>query len=52
MDLKTILGAAHTAELEKALNEAIGKDFVARSDFNQKNGTVCQRVKRMLFRVL
>jgi len=37
MDLKAILGTAHSAELEKAINDAVGKDFVSRADFNGKN---------------
>lgn len=33
--LKTILGDAYTEDLEKKISEAIGKSFVARSDFNE-----------------
>jgi len=32
--LKNILGEAHTPELEKAISEEVGKQFVLRSDFN------------------
>lgn len=35
--LKTILGDAYTEEIDKKVSEEIGKNFVARSDFNTLN---------------
>ncbi len=35
--LKTILGDAYTEETDKKVSEEIGKNFVARSDFNTLN---------------
>lgn len=35
--LKTILGDAYTEEIDKKVSEEIGKNFVARADFNTKN---------------
>lgn len=37
--LKTILGDSYTEEIDKKAAEAIGKDFVARKDFNEVNET-------------
>ena len=33
---KDILGDAYTEDLEKAINTAVGKDFVSKADFNAK----------------
>lgn len=33
--LKTILGDAYTEEIDKKVSEEIGKNFVARADFNE-----------------
>lgn len=38
--LKTILGAAYTLEIDKAVSQEIGTGFVARADFNEKNTKV------------
>lgn len=35
--LKAILGEAHTDEIDKKVSEEIGKNFVARADFNTAN---------------
>lgn len=35
--LKTVLGDAYTDDVDKKVSEQIGKDFVARADFNQVN---------------
>ena len=35
--LKTILGEAYSAEIDKKVSDEIGKNFVARSDFNTLN---------------
>lgn len=35
--LKEILGESYTEEIDKKVSEAIGKGFVARSDYNEKN---------------
>lgn len=35
--LKTILGDAYTDDIDKKVSEQIGKDFVARADFNAAN---------------
>ncbi len=35
--LKTILGDAYTEEIERKISEEIGKNFVARADFNTLN---------------
>ncbi|SHI24322.1 Phage minor structural protein GP20 [Sporobacter termitidis DSM 10068] len=35
--LKTILGEAYTEDVDKKVSEQIGKDFVARADFNAAN---------------
>lgn len=35
--LKTILGDAYTGEIDKKVSDEIGKNFVARSDFNTVN---------------
>lgn len=52
--LKTILGDKHTDEIDKKVSEQIGKDFVARTDFNAVNetkktleGTVKERDKQL-----
>lgn len=37
--LKTILGENYSDEVDKKVSEQIGKDFVARSDFNSLNET-------------
>jgi DNA repair exonuclease SbcCD ATPase subunit len=37
MNLKAILKDAYTDDIEKAINDAVSKDFVARSEFNVKN---------------
>lgn len=36
MDVKTILGGLCTPEIEKALNEAIGKEFIPKEKFDDK----------------
>lgn len=38
--LKEIIGEAYTEEMDAAACQAIGKDFVARADFNSKNTRV------------
>ena len=38
--LKEIIGEAYTEEMDAAACQAIGKDFVARADFNAKNTRV------------
>lgn len=38
--LKPILGDAHTEDIEKKIETEIGKNFVARADFNTKNETL------------
>lgn len=38
--LKEIIGEAYTEEMDTAACQAIGKDFVARADFNAKNTRV------------
>lgn len=38
--LKDIIGDAYTEEMDAAACQAIGKDFVARADFNTKNARV------------
>lgn len=38
--LKEIIGEAYTEEMDAAACQAIGKDFVARADFNAKNTCV------------
>ena len=35
--LKTILGEAYSEEIDKKVSEEIGKNFVARADFNTLN---------------
>ena len=35
--LKEIIGDAYTEDMDAAACQAIGKDFVARADFNAKN---------------
>lgn len=35
--LKTILGEAYSEEIDKKVSEEIGKNFVARADFNALN---------------
>ena len=35
--LKDLLGDSYTEEMDKKISEQIGKDFVARSDFNATN---------------
>lgn len=37
MDYKTLLGGAYTPEIEKALNEAIGKEFIPKEKFDERN---------------
>ena len=44
--LKEIIGDAYTEDMDAAACQAIGKDFVARADFNAKN----TRVKEMCIR--
>ena len=34
--LKTVLGEAYTDDIEKKVSDEIGKNFVARADFNAK----------------
>lgn len=38
--LKEIIGDAYTEDMDAAACQAIGKDFVARADFNAKNTRV------------
>lgn len=38
--LKEIVGEAYTEEMDAAVCQALGKDFVARADFNEKNAKV------------
>lgn len=38
--LKTILGDAYTPEIDAAVSQEIGKGFVAKADFNEKNTKV------------
>ena len=38
--LKEIIGDAYTEDMDAAACQAIGKDFVARADFNAKNSRV------------
>ena len=40
--LKNILGDAYTEEIDKQVSEAIGKDFVSKTDFNAKNDAAKQ----------
>lgn len=36
MDYKTLLGGTYTPEIEKALNDAIGKEFIPKEKFDDK----------------
>ena len=38
--LKTILGEAYTDDIDKKVSDEIGKNFVARADFNAKSEEV------------
>jgi len=38
--LKAILGEAYTEDAEKKISAEIGKNFVARNDFNAKNDAI------------
>ncbi|MBR5156479.1 MAG: phage scaffolding protein [Clostridia bacterium] len=45
--LKTILGDNYTEEIDKAVSEEIGKNFVSRNDFNTKNESVKDLTQRL-----
>ncbi len=52
--LKTILGEGYNEELDRKISQEIGKNFVARKDFNEKlntiktlEGTVAERDKQL-----
>lgn len=38
--LKEILGEAYTDDIDKRVSERVGKDFVPRADFNEKNNAL------------
>lgn len=40
--LQTILGDAYTEEIDRKISQEIGKNFVARKDFNEKLNTIKQ----------
>lgn len=45
--LKNILGDAYTEEIDKQVSEAIGKDFVSKTDFNAKNDAAKQLAEQL-----